>query len=130
MSRYAIGLDFGTNSCRSLLVHAATGHELASHVFPYPSGSDGVILDPSDPSLARQNPADYLLAIEATIKGAIGKAKSADPRFSPQDIIGIGVDTTGSSPMPVDASGKPLCFQGVRATWTATSSKKIQLYGR
>lgn len=106
-----MGLDFGTNSCRSLLVHAGTGQELASHVFLYPSGNDGVIMDPSDPSLARQNPADYLLAIEATIKGAIRKAESADPHFRPQDIIGIGVDTTGSSPMPIDASGNPLCFQ-------------------
>jgi L-ribulokinase len=111
MSKYAIGLDFGTNSCRSLLVHVGTGQELGSHVFPYPSGTDGVVLDPSDPSLARQNPADYLLAMEATIRGAISKAKSADPSFNPQDIIGIGVDTTGSSPMPIDAKGNPLCFQ-------------------
>jgi L-ribulokinase len=111
MSRYAIGLDFGTNSCRSMSVHVGTGQDLASDVFPYPSGSGGVILDPLDPSLARQNPADYLLAIEATVKGAISKARSADAKFNPQEIIGIGVDTTGSSPMPVDAVGYPLCFQ-------------------
>ena len=111
MSRYVIGLDFGTNSCRSLLVDAGSGRELASHVFPYPSGTDGVILDSSDPSLARQNPADYLLGIEATVKGAIQKAKAADPEFSPDAVIGIGVDTTGSSPMPVDEQGQALCFQ-------------------
>lgn len=111
MSRYVIGLDFGTNSCRSLLVDAGSGRELASHVFPYPSGTDGVILDSSDPSLARQNPADYLLGIEATVKGAIQKAKAADPEFSPDAVIGIGVDTTGSSPMPVDERGQALCFQ-------------------
>ena len=111
MSRYVIGLDFGTNSCRSLLVDAGSGRELASHVFPYPSGTDGVILDSSDPSLARQNPADYLLGIEATVKGAIQKAKAVDPEFSPDAVIGIGVDTTGSSPMPVDEHGQALCFQ-------------------
>jgi L-ribulokinase len=111
MSRYTIGLDFGTNSCRSLLVDVESGLELASSVFPYPSGTDGVILDSSEPSLARQNPDDYILAIESTIQQAIKKGKKADPRFSPDDVIGIGVDTTGSSPMPVDAHGRALCFQ-------------------
>ncbi|MBP1622420.1 MAG: L-ribulokinase [Acidobacteria bacterium] len=111
MTHYAIGLDFGTNSCRSLLVEVTSGRELASHVFPYPSGSDGVVVDASDPNLARQNPADYLIGIEVTIRGAIQKAKEADPQFDPSNIIGIGVDTTGSSPMPVDAEGQALCFQ-------------------
>src|SRR5512136_1845357 len=111
MSRYVIGLDFGTNSCRSLLVNVESGKELASHVFSYPSGTDGVILDTSDPSLARQNPADYLLGIEATIRGAIQKGNESDPQFHSSDIIGIGIDTTGSSPMPVDAEGQALCFQ-------------------
>jgi L-ribulokinase len=110
MPRYAVGLDFGTNSCRSLLVDIASGRELASHVFPYPSGTDGVILDGSDPGLARQNPADYLLGIDATIRGAIQKARAEDPEFDPKDVIGIGVDTTGSSPMPVDRQGQALCF--------------------
>ena len=110
MSKYAIGLDFGTNSCRSLLVDVANGKELATYVFPYPSGRDGVIVDPANPNLARQNPADYVKGIEATIKGVIKKAKSARKSFSSSDVIGIGVDTTGSSPMPVDALGNPLCF--------------------
>jgi L-ribulokinase len=111
MSRYAIGIDFGTNSCRSLLVDINTGKELASHVFPYPSGDAGVILDPSDPNLARQNPADYLLGLEAVISGALSAGKEADPEFDPEAVIGIGVDTTGSSPMPVDEFGQALCFQ-------------------
>ena len=111
MSRYALGLDFGTNSCRSLLVDVTSGTEIASHVFPYPSGSDGVITDASEPNLARQNPADYLLGIEATIRGAIQKGKESDPQLNSSDIIGIGIDTTGSSPMPVDAEGQALCFQ-------------------
>jgi L-ribulokinase len=110
MSKYVIGLDFGTNSCRSLIVDVSDGTELASHVFPYPSGDNGVIIDETDPNLARQNPADYLLGIEVTIREAIEKARKADPNFKSEDVIGIGIDTTGSSPMPVDASGQALCF--------------------
>ena len=111
MNKCAIGLDFGTNSCRSLIVDLSEGREVASSVFSYPSGDAGVIIDKSDPNLARQNPADYLLGIERTITGAIKKAKESDPAFSVSDIIGIGVDTTGSSPMPVDHNGTPLCFK-------------------
>lgn len=110
MSKYVIGLDYGTNSCRALIADIGDGRELANSVFPYPSGSEGVIVDPSDPNLARQNPADYIKGIETTIPDAINKAKKADPSFNPMDIIGIGVDTTGSSPMPVDKNGAPLCF--------------------
>jgi L-ribulokinase len=110
MSKYVIGLDFGTNSCRSLIVDISNGKELASHVFPYPSGKDGVIVDSADPHLARQNPADYIKGIEATIKGALKKAKAVKKNFKAADVIGIGVDTTGSSPMPVDAQGQALCF--------------------
>ncbi len=111
MPPFVIGLDFGTNSCRALLVDAATGREVAGHVFPYPSGKDGVVLDPSEPNLARQDPGDYLLAVEETVKEAIRKAKRTDPGFESEAIIGIGVDTTGSSPMPVDEKGQALCFR-------------------
>ncbi|MEJ2048389.1 MAG: ribulokinase [Calditrichota bacterium] len=111
MSKYTIGLDFGTNSCRSLIVDIENGNEISTHVFNYPSGEAGVIVDPGNPNLARQNPADYLLGIEVTIKEAVKKAEDSDKKFSPEKIIGIGVDTTGSSPMPVDSEGTPLCFQ-------------------
>jgi L-ribulokinase len=110
MSAYVIGMDFGTNSCRSLLVDVTNGKELASHVFPYPSGKLGVVVDSSDPNLARQNPSDYLKGIETTIKAVLKKAKSIKKSFSAADVIGIGVDTTGSSPMPLDQHGQPLCF--------------------
>jgi L-ribulokinase len=110
MSTYAIGLDFGTNSCRSLIVDLADGREIASHVFVYPSGNSGVITDAADPMLARQNPADYVTGIEVTITEALKKAEAADAQFDRARVIGIGVDTTGSSPMPVDARGMPLCF--------------------
>jgi L-ribulokinase len=110
MSKYAIGLDFGTNSCRSLIVDIENGNEISFHVFNYPSGESGVILNPRDPNLARQNPGDYLQGIEVTIKEAIKKAGTSDKNFSSGKIIGIGVDTTGSSPIPVDKNGIPLCF--------------------
>src|SRR3990172_2290333 len=110
MSNYVLGLDFGTNSCRSLVVDVADGKELASRVYPYPSGYEGVILDSADPNLARQNPADYVSGIEVSVTEALKKARAADSKFSPANVIGIGVDTTGSSPMPVDANGEPVCF--------------------
>jgi len=109
-NKYVIGLDFGTNSCRALIVNVANGNEMAAHVFAYPSGETGVIVDENDPNLARQNPADYLEGIEVTVKKAILEAKTLDEYFDPMGVIGIGVATTGSSPMPVDENGNALCF--------------------
>ena len=103
--RCALGLDYGTNSCRSLLIDLTTGEELGSTVFPYPSGSAGILLDPKNPHLARQNAQDYLDGLTA---GAISQARATHPGFDPTSIIGIGVDTTGSTIIPVDASGTPL----------------------
>jgi L-ribulokinase len=110
MKKYAIGLDFGTNSCRSIIVDLSDGTELASHVFLYPSGKDGILLDPKEPNLARQNPQDYLDGIKETITHAISKAEKENSEFDAANIIGIGIDTTGSSPMPVNTEGTPLCF--------------------
>jgi len=123
--KYTIGLDFGTNSCRSLIVDISNGRELATHVFNYPSGEAGIIVDSANPNLARQNPADYLLGLEVTIREALRKASQIEPDFSPKDVIGIGVDTTGSSPMPVDQEGLPLCFQ---AEFKANPSAMVWLW--
>ena len=111
MSRYAIGLDYGTNSCRSLLVDVDTGEELGSTVFPYPSGEMGILTDPSDPHVARQNPRDYLDGLVAVVTGAVAEAREKRADFDPADVMGIGVDTTGSTPMPVDAEGTPLALK-------------------
>ncbi len=111
MGRYAIGLDYGTNSCRSLLVDIETGEELGSTVFPYPSGTLGILTDPADPNVARQNPRDYLQGMETIIKGALEHAREADPNFDAGEVIGIGIDTTGSTPIPVDSEGAPLAFK-------------------
>ncbi len=74
--KYALGLDFGTNSCRSLIVDLENGNETAGFVFPYPSGDNGILLDAKDPNVARQNPQDYLTGIEVSIKGALQQAKN------------------------------------------------------
>lgn len=108
MSRYALGLDFGTNSCRSLIVDLEDGNEVGSVVFDYPSGEAGVLLDHKDPNVARQNPQDYLDGMLAVVSGAIEQAKDTVKTFDPAAIVGIGVDTTGSTPLPVDAEGTPL----------------------
>ena len=108
MRKYALGLDFGTNSCRALIVDISDGREIATSVFPYPSGDDGVIIDEKEPDIARQSPEDYLIGMEESVRAAVNKALNSDPEFDPQYIIGIGIDTTGSSPMPVDARGVPL----------------------
>ncbi|NNE92102.1 MAG: ribulokinase [Verrucomicrobiales bacterium] len=110
MSRYAIGLDYGTNSCRSLLVDLDSGDELGSVVFPYPSGELGILTDPADPNVARQNPQDYLDGLVEIITGALAQAKEKRPEFNPADVLGIGVDTTGSTPIPVNADGTPLAL--------------------
>ncbi len=107
---YAIGLDYGTNSCRSLLVDLETGEELGSVVFPYPSGQLGILTDPADPNVARQNPQDYLDGLVKTVTGAIEQAKEARPDFDAAEIIGIGIDTTGSTLIPVDERGMPLAM--------------------
>ena len=108
-TNYAIGLDYGTNSVRTLIVNIANGREVASAVWNYEHGTQGVILS-RDPNLARQHPADYVKGAEVTIKKALAQAKRAVRGFVPNQIIGIGVDTTGSTPLPVDRHGIPLAF--------------------
>ncbi len=105
---FAIGLDYGTNSVRCLVVDTSDGSELGNCIYEYETGQAGIMLDPADHNLARQNPADYLKGIELTISGAIADAKKNNPGFEPSEIIGIGVDTTGSSPLPVNERGTPL----------------------
>src|ERR1051325_3311549 len=108
-ARYSIGLDFGTNSVRTLIVNTANAREVATAVWNYSHGNQGVILS-RDPNLARQHPADYVVGAELTIKKALAAAKRAVRGFSPEQVIGIGVDTTGSTPLPVDANGQPLAL--------------------
>ncbi|MEM7146169.1 MAG: ribulokinase [Verrucomicrobiota bacterium] len=108
MKKYALGLDYGTNSVRSLIVDLEDGTELGSIVFPYPSGELGILTDSADPNLARQNPQDYIDGLVETTKGAIEKARNISPDFEPANIVGIGIDTTGSTVIPVNHEGTPL----------------------
>ena len=109
--KYAIGLDYGTNSVRTILVDAANGREVAGATWSYEHGDAGVILS-RDPNLARQHPADYIKGAEVTIRKALAAAARDVRGFKPDQVVGIGVDTTGSTPLPVDANGQPLAFQG------------------
>jgi len=106
---YTIGLDYGTNSVRALVVNTSNGREVASAVWNYASGKDGVILS-RDPNLARQHPADYVTGAENTIKRALAVARRTIRGFHPDQVIGLGVDTTGSTPLPVDRAGRPLAL--------------------
>ena len=107
---FTLGLDYGTNSVRCLIVRCADGAEIGSCVVNYPSGREGILLDPKDHNLARQNPADYIIGLEKSMKGALAAAKKKKG-FQAAKIIGIGVDTTGSSPIPVDDRNRPLAFE-------------------
>lgn len=108
-----LGIDFGTNSVRAIVVETSTGRELGTSVFDYRIGERGIVLEAADPHLARQHPRDYLDGLEASVRGALAEARD---RHGVQgtDVIGIGVDTTGSTPIPVDAVGQPLAFS---PTW-------------
>lgn len=110
MTKFSIGLDFGTNSVRTLIVDTETGREVAASVFDYETGEAGIVIDERDPNLARQHPQDYLKGLELSVKGAVAEA-AVQEGFSPDLVIGIGVDTTGSTPMPVDADGLPLALK-------------------
>ncbi|MFN0128359.1 MAG: ribulokinase [Verrucomicrobiales bacterium] len=125
MKRYALGLDFGTNSVRSLLINLSDGREVGSSVFDYPSGEMGILLDERDPNLARQNPRDYLDGMVAVTRGALRQAAVSVPGFDPSQVVGIGVDTTGSTPIPVDAAGTPL---GLKPEWKDTLAAQVWLW--
>ncbi|MDO5444980.1 MAG: ribulokinase [Eubacteriales bacterium] len=109
MAKYSIGLDFGTLSVRALLVNTANGEECASSEYIYPHG---VISDtlPSGKELplnwALQDPQDYLDGISFTVRNIVTSSG-----VSPDDVIGIGLDFTSSTFLPVDENFTPLCFR-------------------
>ena len=108
---YTLGIDYGTNSVRALLVRCRDGHELAAAVFDYPSGHQGVLTDPRDSNVARQHPGDYLAGLEETVRAVLATASETASGFDASQVIGIGVDATGSSPIPVTSANEALGLQ-------------------
>src|SRR5437879_725758 len=108
--KYTIGLDYGTISVRALIVDVSDGREVGTAVWNYAHGNQGVILS-HDPNLARQHPKDYVTGAEKALKGALKNARKNVRSFKPEQVVGLGVDTTGSTPLPVDLNGDPLAFQ-------------------
>jgi L-ribulokinase len=101
--KYVIGLDYGTDSVRALIVNTENGEEVATAVHYYSRWKKGLYCDPSQ-SQYRQHPLDYLEGLEASIKAALELA----PAGVAAQVVGISVDTTGSTPVAVDRAGTPL----------------------
>lgn len=103
---YVIGVDYGTDSVRSVLLSATNGKEIASSVFHYPRWKEGKYCH-AIKNQFRQHPLDYVEGLEATIKDCMQKAGADIAAL----VKGISVDTTGSTPIAVDANGTPLAMK-------------------
>lgn len=104
-NNYVIGLDYGSDSVRAVLINAGNGQEMADSVYWYPRWKAGKYCDPTA-NRFRQHPLDHVEGLEQTIKGVISTSGVAA-----ENVRGICVDTTGSSPVPVTKAGNPLCFE-------------------
>lgn len=111
MARYTIGVDYGTSSCRGILLDLDSGAELSGSVYSFPSGVDGVIIDENDPEVARHEPGQYLEGLSATIASVVQQATATIPGFAPEQVRGLTVATTGSTPIPVDEEGTALSLR-------------------
>jgi len=124
MSKYTLGLDFGTLDGRAVLVDVKTGEELATAVYSYPDGVIDEVLPDSktklSPDWALQNPADYLGVLKCAILEVLKKSS-----VSPKDIIGIGVDFTSCTILPIDKQGIPLCMKD---KWKSNPHSWVKLW--
>jgi L-ribulokinase len=100
---WVIGIDFGTDSARTLIVNAFTGEEIATSLFEYPRWKSGLYSDPSTNQF-RQHPLDYIEGLEQGVRSCLEQISPEQQK----NIRGIGIDTTGSTPVAVDKSGTPL----------------------
>lgn len=103
MDAFVIGIDYGTDSVRGVLVDTRDGSEVATSVFHYPRWRDGLYCNPSA-SQFRQHPLDYLEGLESVVKGCLKQAGADSGKY----VKAIAVDTTGSTPIAVDKQGVPL----------------------
>ncbi|WP_257666352.1 ribulokinase [Parapedobacter tibetensis] len=104
-TNYVIGVDFGTDSVRSVMVNTANGKEIATAVFDYPRWQNGLFCNPTKNQF-RQHPLDYIEGLEHTIRSCV---EQAGPAIA-ANVVGISVDTTGSTPVAVDGQGVPLAL--------------------
>jgi L-ribulokinase len=103
---YVIGVDYGSDSVRSVLVNTANGEEISSSVFNYPRWQKGLFCDPATNQF-RQHPLDYTEGLEHTIKECLKKSKG---RVSANQVKALSIDTTGSTPVAVNEAGVPLAL--------------------
>ena len=103
--KYTIGIDYGTDSVRSVLVDTSNGNELADSVYYYSRWKKGLYCSPSENQF-RQHPLDYIEGLEHTVKGIVAQC---GPEII-ENIVAISVDTTGSTPVAVDRQGIPLAL--------------------
>jgi len=104
--KYVIGLDYGTDSVRAVVVNTANGETAGTSVFEYPRWKQGLYCDPAS-NRFRQHPLDYIEGMETTVREAL----KGLPREIIDNIAGITVDTTGSTPVAVDRQGVPLSLK-------------------
>ncbi|MFP9113343.1 ribulokinase [Flavobacterium sp. RHBU_3] len=104
MKKYVIGLDYGTDSVRAVLIDTENGAELASEVHWYARWKKGMYCD-APSNRFRQHPLDHIEGLEKTIKSVV-----ATSEVNPESVVGICIDTTGSSPVPVTQDGTPLAL--------------------
>lgn len=102
---FVIGIDYGTDSVRSVILNAGTGEEITSSVFLYPRWKDGLYCDAGKQQF-RQHPLDYVEGLEQTIKDCLKRAGGSVA----ENIKAISVDTTGSTPIATDETGTPLAL--------------------
>lgn len=105
MDKFVIGLDYGSDSARAVIVNALTGETLATSVMNYPRWQKGLYCDPAN-NRYRQHPLDYIETLEGTVKEAL----AACPPGTAENVVGIAFDTTGSTPALTDATGTPLAL--------------------
>ncbi|MFF2446360.1 ribulokinase [Neobacillus sp. NPDC058068] len=110
MANYSIGVDYGTQSGRAVLVEVGTGKEVATAVKEYTHGVMDEFLPDGTTQLeddwALQHPSDYLEVLQITIPEVLKKAQ-----VSPKDVIGVGIDFTACTVLPIDEHGTPLCLK-------------------
>ena len=104
-SKYVIGLDYGSDSARAIVVDAQTGQTLSTSVKHYPRWTEGKYCNPVE-NQYRQHPLDYIDVLETTVKGALAQC----PAGTAEKVVGIAFDTTGSTPALTDATGTPLAM--------------------